>query len=124
MDLKVNADLVTMSACSTGRTHSRSNEVPGFVRAFSLWGVPSLIASLWEVDDGATSLLMSSLYEGLRDSPDLGAHLRRAMLKVKEQYAHPVHWGGFILIGKQTLGKNWHKFAGTDERKLKKGALS
>jgi CHAT domain-containing protein len=124
MDLKVNADLVTMSACSTGRTHSRSNEVPGFVRAFSLWGVPSLIASLWEVDDAATSLLMSSLYEGLRDSPDLGAHLRRAMLKVKEQYAHPVHWGGFILIGKQTLGRNWHKFAGSDARKLEKGALS
>src|SRR5262249_39898201 len=56
--LRINASLVTMSACSTGKRSSRSNEVPGFVRAFALWGVPSVIASLWEVNDEATSLLM------------------------------------------------------------------
>src|SRR5262249_25058639 len=104
LDLKINADLVTLSACSTGRTRSRSNEVPGFVRAFSLWGVPTLIASLWEVSDEATSLLMSWFYEGIRETPDLAGQLRRAMLKVKEKFPHPSYWGGFVLIGKQKLG--------------------
>jgi len=108
--VRVNASLVTMSACSTGKRSSRSNEVPGFVRAFSLWGVPSLIASLWEVNDEATSLLMTSFYRAIPDSPDLAENLRRAMLHVKERFAHPSFWSGFVLIGKTRLGASWAWF--------------
>jgi CHAT domain-containing protein len=112
MGLKVNADLVTLSACSTGRANSRRNEASGFVRAFSLWGVPTLIASLWEVNDKATSQVMCNFYEGFRRSPDIAENLRQAMLRVKAQFAHPCYWGGFVLIGRQKLGESWTWFNG------------
>ncbi len=107
LDLKVNAELITMSACSTGQTYVRGNEVQGFVRAFSQWAVPSLVASLWEINDRATSMLMSSFYTRIQDSPDIAENLRCAMLDVKREFAHPYYWGGFVLIGKQKLGTSW-----------------
>jgi CHAT domain-containing protein/tetratricopeptide (TPR) repeat protein len=107
LNLRINADLVTMSACSTGQTYVRGNEVQGFVRAFLQCGVPSVIASLWEVNDHATSMLMSSFYEKTSDSPDIAENLRLAMLDVKNKFGHPHYWGGFILIGRQNLGRSW-----------------
>ena len=107
LTLRVSADLVTMSACSTGRTYVRSNEAQGFVRAFSMWGVASLIASLWEVNDHTTSMLMSSFYGRIHHSPDIAENLRCAMLEVKREFAHPYYWGGFVLIGRQKLGTSW-----------------
>ena len=92
LKLRVNADLVTMSACSTGQTYVRSNEVNGFVRTFLQWGVPSIIASLWEVNDHATSMLMTSFYQRINDSPDIAENLRLAMLDVKEIFPHPHYW--------------------------------
>jgi CHAT domain-containing protein len=107
LNLRVNADLVTMSACSTGQSYVRGNEVQGFVRAFLQWGVPSVIGSLWEVNDQATSMLMSSFYGRIKDSPDIAENLRLAMLDVKDTFAHPHYWGGFVLIGRQNLGGSW-----------------
>jgi CHAT domain-containing protein len=108
LNLRINADLVTMSACSTGQTYVRGNEVQGFVRAFSQWGVPSHIASLWEVNDHATSRLMSSFYGRLQDSPDIADNLRCAMLDVKREFEHPHYWAAFVLIGRQNLGRSWN----------------
>jgi CHAT domain-containing protein len=110
LDLKVNASLVTMNACSTGKTNSRGNEAAGFVRAFSLWGVPSLVASLWEVHDESAALMMTSFYERLRHSNDIAGCLRETMLAVKDRFAHPLYWGGFVLIGRQTFGAAWNPF--------------
>ena len=93
LKLRVNADLVTMSACSTGQTYVRSNEVNGFVRTFLQWGVPSIIASLWEVNDHATSMLMTSFYQRINDSPDIAENLRLAMLDVKEIFLTPTLLG-------------------------------
>jgi CHAT domain-containing protein len=107
LNLRVNADLVTMSACSTGKTYVRGNEVQGFVRAFLQLGVPSVIGSLWRVNDEATSMLMSSFYGRIADSPDIAENLRLALLDVKQVLPHPHYWGGFILIGRQNLGKSW-----------------
>jgi CHAT domain-containing protein/tetratricopeptide (TPR) repeat protein len=104
LDLRLNAELVTMSACSTGQTYVRGNEVQGFVRAFLQLGVPSVIGSLWDVNDQATSMLMSSFYSRIPDSPDIAENLRLAMLDVKDTFEHPHYWGGFILIGRQHLG--------------------
>jgi CHAT domain-containing protein/tetratricopeptide (TPR) repeat protein len=114
LNLRINADLVTMSACSTGQTYVRGNEVQGFVRAFSQWGVPSLLASLWDVNDRATSMLMSRFYDRIQDSSDIADNLRRAMLDVKSEFAHPHYWAPFVLIGRQRLGRNCTDFPKSD----------
>jgi CHAT domain-containing protein len=114
LNFRINADLVTMSACSTGKTYVRGNEVQGFVRAFSQWGVPSLLASLWEVNDKSTSMLMRSFYEKLQDSADIADNLRVAMLAVKSEFAHPHYWAPFVLIGRQRLERNCTDFPKSD----------
>jgi tetratricopeptide (TPR) repeat protein len=61
---KVNAELVTLSACRSGMWRSSGGEGHvGFAQAFFLAGARSLIVSLWEVDDRATSLLMARFYQ-------------------------------------------------------------
>src|SRR5262245_49929088 len=107
LSMEVNAELVTMSACSTGQTYVSGNEVHGFVRAFSMWGVPSVIGSLWDVDDGATAKLMGSFYAKLRHSPDIAVNLSRAMNEVRRDFPHLYYWGGFVLIGRQRLRASW-----------------
>ena len=79
----------------------------GFVRAFLMWGVRSLIASLCDVSDHATSKLMNSFYGRIQDSPDLAENLRCAMLDVRREFEHPYYWSGFVLIGRQRLGSSW-----------------
>ncbi len=68
---KLNADLVTLSACQTGLGRQSGGEgFVGFAQAFFLAGARSLLLSLWEVDDRATSLLMVRFYQnwlGKRD---------------------------------------------------------
>ena len=108
LNIQVNADLVTMSACSVGKTHGRGAEVQGFVRALLHWEVPSIIAALWQVDDSATSLLMRGFYRHLQDSPDIAGNLRRAMFEVRRSFPHPYYWGGFVLFGRQKLGGSWN----------------
>lgn len=107
LDISIEADLVTLAACSTGKTAGKGNAISGFTRAFSLWGVPSLVASLWEVHDEASALLMKKFYENLRLSGDIAGSLRAAMLGVSAVFPHPWYWGAFILMGKSKLGRSW-----------------
>ncbi|MEH2319978.1 MAG: CHAT domain-containing tetratricopeptide repeat protein [Nostoc sp.] len=58
LDLDLNAELVVLSACDTGRGIITSDGVIGLSRCLFLAGVPSLILSLWEVQDSSTKLLM------------------------------------------------------------------
>jgi CHAT domain-containing protein len=61
---KLNTELVVLSACQTGLGRSAGGEgFVGFAQAFFVAGARSLILSLWEVDDRATSLLMSRFYQ-------------------------------------------------------------
>jgi CHAT domain-containing protein/tetratricopeptide (TPR) repeat protein len=63
---KLDAELVTLSACQTGLgKYSGGEGYLGFSQALFLAGARSLVVSLWEVDDTATSLLMTRFYENL-----------------------------------------------------------
>jgi CHAT domain-containing protein len=69
--LRLNADLVSLSACETGRNHVlRGDEMVGLTRAFLYAGTPSVVVSHWVVDELATRLLMERFYRELMAQPD------------------------------------------------------
>jgi len=100
-DLKLDADMVVLSACQTGLGDVESgDDVIGLTRGFLYAGASNIIASLWVVDDKATSLLMTDLYKQL-DTTDKETALRDAQLDVKANYnSHPFYWAAFQLTGK------------------------
>ncbi len=84
-DLNLQSQLVSMSACETGVAHiSGGDEVVGLIRAVLYAGTPSVLASLWSVDDIATSVLMEQFYSNLRTGHDKSESLRQAQQFVRE----------------------------------------
>jgi CHAT domain-containing protein len=80
MDLKAN--LVVLSGCETGLGKlSTGDELVGLTRAFIYAGTPSVVASLWSVDDSSTAHLMASFYRNLKTMSKVEA-LRRAQLEL------------------------------------------
>jgi CHAT domain-containing protein/Flp pilus assembly protein TadD len=99
-DLKLNnADLVVLSACDTGRGEITGDGVVGLSRSFVAAGAPSVLVSLWAVDDSSTSELMGELYRQLQSQPNKAQALRQAMLKIRRQKPNPFYWAAFTLIG-------------------------
>jgi CHAT domain-containing protein len=96
-------ELVTLSACETGRAEAVSgDELIGLGRGFLYAGTGALIASLWRIEDQLTLRLMNKLYRGLKhDHLSKAAALRRAQLDLfrEEPTLHPLFWGAFQLIG-------------------------
>jgi len=124
-----NTSLVTLSACQTGLGELRSgDELIGLIRAFFYAGTPSLVASLWMVNDQSTSELMNLFYKNLKTHSKVES-LRMAQLEMingevgrgivrgvggitsskagkdKSQStmtvngSHPYFWAPFILLG-------------------------
>ena len=76
------------------------DELLGLTRGFLYAGTPSLVVSLWRVNDRSTTLLMKRFYEGLLDGLSKPEALRQAAIDVKAQFPHPYYWAPFILMGK------------------------
>ena len=108
---KLDADLVTLSACETALGQQISGEgIVGFAHAFLQAGARSLLVSLWKVDDQATSLLMTRFYDNLWQRHQAKATaLREAKKWLREYedeagqrpYEHPYFWSAFVLIGER-----------------------
>ena len=98
-DLKLKANLVVLSACDTGRGDIKGDGVIGLSRSFVAAGVPSVVVSLWTVDDASTSSLMSEFYQNLQVNPNKAKALRQAMLTTMKQYPKVADWAAFTLIG-------------------------
>jgi CHAT domain-containing protein/uncharacterized protein HemY len=101
LDLKLNADLVVLSACNTGRGRITGDGVIGLSRSLFIAGTPSVIVSLWSVPDAPTAELMSEFYTNLYQKKlDKAQALRQAMLKMMEKHRdNPRAWAAFTLIG-------------------------
>lgn len=119
--MSLNADLVTLSGCETFLPQQADtgdigelvsgDELVGFIRAFIYAGTPTVLASLWRVNDTATQTLMSAFYQQL---PTLGKAraLQQASLTVMRSTMqigrrrprqiplnHPLFWAPFVMVG-------------------------
>ncbi len=98
LELRLNADLVTLSACDTGIEAATGI---GLEEAFLIAGARTVIASLWAVEDTYTTELMSRFYANLVAEKPKAVALRQAKLDMLEKYgdATPFYWASFVLVG-------------------------
>ena len=100
LDLTLNAELVTLSACHTGMNKVfPGDELQGLMRGFLHAGARSLVVSLWAVGDRSTADLMREMYSDICAGKSKRAALRRAQLAIKQEYGHPYYWAPFVLMG-------------------------
>jgi len=83
-----------MSAVAPG------NELIGLARGFFSAGAPSLLMSLWTVDDEATANLMTDFYQRLCAGASAATALRLAQLELMKEQPHPFFWSPFVLFGR------------------------
>jgi len=101
--LRINATLVTLSACETGLGQElRGEGLIGLTRAFQFAGAQSVLASLWSVADDSTASLMTRFYRYLRGGRSKDEALRAAQMDVIRsggKASRPFHWAAFELFG-------------------------
>jgi CHAT domain-containing protein/tetratricopeptide (TPR) repeat protein len=114
--LRLDTDLVVLSACRTGAGHVGSDGVLGLTRGFFYAGAPSVLATYWDVVDDATARLMSGFYRGYVKNRAKGSSLRSAQLALLADLRagkvivtaggrqvtlpeHPLLWAAFFLSG-------------------------
>jgi len=102
LQMDLSYELVTLSACETGRGRvSAGDETLGIGWAFLYAGAGAVVSSLWRVSDERTALLMARLYGALHAGLSKPAALRRAQIEALAEApgAHPAFWGAFQLVG-------------------------
>ena len=103
-EMDLNAGLVVLSACNTGSGELKGGEgVMSLARAFFYAGVPSIVMTLWTVEDRKSYELMLSFYRQLLRGRSAGYSLRKAKLEFLENALpgdqHPRYWSGYFLVG-------------------------
>lgn len=102
-NLNLPADLVVLSACQTALGKEISGEgLVSLTRGFMYAGAPSVVASLWKVNDAATAAWMAEFYRGiLQEKLSPSAALRQAQLALlkHKRWSNPYNWAAFTLQG-------------------------
>lgn len=103
LGLQLQARLVALSACETGRGLPRGGEHVGLARAFLLAGAGATLVSHWGVDDRAAVALIGTFYQQLAAGRSLSAALciaqRSFLHHTNPAYQHPFYWASFFLFG-------------------------
>jgi CHAT domain-containing protein/tetratricopeptide (TPR) repeat protein len=100
-NLDLHCGLVALSACETGvNAIAPGDELIGLARGFFSAGAPSLLLSLWTVDDATTATLMTTFYTRLRAGDSPAAALRAAQCELLAEHSHPYFWSPFVLMGR------------------------
>lgn len=116
-DLSLTADLVVLGACRSAVGPETGDGLTGLTRGFFAAGVPSVVASLWDVPDETTARLQPAFYRQWLRSASPSEALRTAQLallrdlragRVVAQTAagpvvvpeHPTAWAGLVAIGR------------------------
>ena len=100
--LRLDADLVTLSACNTATGKLEGEEgIIGLTQAFLFAGARTVAASLWPVDDASTEFLMKRFYIHLAQGEDEASALRQAKLDYLKQKPDkpPIFWAPFVVVG-------------------------
>jgi len=100
--LRLDADLVTLSACNTATGKLEGEEgIIGLTQAFLFAGARTVASSLWPVDDASTEFLMNRFYIHLAQGQDEASALRQAKLDYLKQNpgTSPIFWAPFVLVG-------------------------
>lgn len=103
-NLKLNSRLAVLSACNTGGGRLQTGEgLMSLARGFFYAGCPSLVMSLWEVEDQSGTAIMSAFYKNLKRGKTKDEALRQAKLEYlknsNSRRAHPHYWLGYISMG-------------------------
>ncbi|MGH7023949.1 MAG: CHAT domain-containing protein [Caulobacteraceae bacterium] len=111
LNLKLDADLVVLSACNTGGGAFEGGTGPlddgealgGLVRAFIYAGSRGLVVSHWEVDSASTQALMTGMFDAAQPGETISEAeaLRRSELKLMDSadHSHPYYWAAFTVVG-------------------------
>ena len=102
-NMRLNAELVTLSACDTGRgTYIKGEGIIGLARPFFYAGARSLLVSLWPVSDRSTAEFMIGFYDRLLEGMTKTEALRQTKLEMQQSvnFSHPRYWSSFVLIGR------------------------
>jgi CHAT domain-containing protein len=107
--LQIDADLVVLSGCETGKGQLRGADLVSLASGFLGAGARALLVSLWRAEDRATAYLMERFYQALFAGQSRSNALRSAQLALLAQgrqntdkqgiYAHPAFWAPFTLVG-------------------------
>ena len=105
--LKMNADMVLLSACNTASGDELGAEgLSGLARAFIYAGARSLLVSHWSVESTSAAELTTGLFDAINQDQELGRSeaLQRSMIELmtdedRPYYSHPAFWAPFSLIG-------------------------
>ena len=106
-NLKLKSEMVVLSGCNTGSGKLQKGEgVMSLARAFLYAGCPSIIMTLWNVEDVSSSVMMIEFYRNIKNGFSKDEALRRAKVSYISQAdplkAHPYFWLGYVSIGKQS----------------------
>jgi CHAT domain-containing protein len=100
LGLRLNADLVVLSACRSGKGRLHAGEgVEGLARSFLYAGSRGVVCTLWSVDDAATAELMTGLYRRLQKGEHAPDALRGAQLDLLKAGKSPLFWAPTVLNG-------------------------
>jgi CHAT domain-containing protein/uncharacterized protein HemY len=99
LDLK-SVSLVVLSACQTQLgERSQGDDIIGLNRAFIFAGTPTVVASLWSVQDKQTGQLMVYFFQQLKGGKSKAEALQAAQGEMRAKYPHPYYWAAFVLTG-------------------------
>ena len=106
-NLPLRAELAVLTACETGvGKESNSEGVLSMAHGFAYAGCPSLVMSLWEIDEKTSAEIIESFYENLSDGMPKNEALRQAKLyylkDAKGELKNPYYWSGLVLFGNAT----------------------
>lgn len=99
LKLKLQAELVTLSACDTARGRTVDHDFAALPSALMAAGARSVVMTLWAIPDAPTAQMMTVFYEQLLAGRSKAAALRHAMLATKQLHTNVENWGAFTLIG-------------------------
>ncbi len=99
--VRLNADLVVLSACRTAQgEHVFGEGLMGLTRGFMSAGVPRVVSSFWTVQDSVTRELMQDFYARMlveKKTPAVALH--EAQIELRKYRPEPYHWAAFVLHG-------------------------